>query len=112
MPCPDSPAIRGSLPGRRPGTRLSNLNETWKVVRAQAGLDDVRIEDFRVYFASRAVALGVSLTTIGKLLDHPQSQTTARYVHLARDAVKAAADRTADSLAADMDTPPGASSSV
>ena len=109
---PRQPGNPWVIPGRRPGTRLSNLNESWKVVRAQAGLDDVRIENFRVYFVSRAVALGVSLTTIGKLLGHRQIQTTARYVQLARNAVKAAAERTADGLAADMDTPPGASSSA
>ena len=97
------------IAGCRPGTRLTNLNETWKVVCAQAGLDDVRIEDFRAYFVSRAVALRVSLTTIGKLLSHRQIRTTALYVQLARDSVKAAAGRVSDSLAADMDTPRGAS---
>jgi len=103
---PRQPGNPWVIAGRRPGTRLSNLNETWKVVRAEAGLDDVRIEDFRAYFVSTAVALGVSLTTIGKLLGHKQIQTTARYVQLARDAVKAAAESVSASLAADMDTAP------
>ena len=43
---------------------------------------------------------------IGKLLGHTQVQTTARYAHLARNSVKVAAVRIADSLEADMDTPP------
>lgn len=103
---PRRPGNPWVIAGRRPGTRLSNLNESWKVVRAEAGLDDVRIEDFRAFYVSRAVALGVGLTTIGQLLGHKQIQTTARYVQLARDSVKAAAESVSASLAADMDIPP------
>ena len=43
---------------------------------------------------------------IGKLLGHRQVQTTARYAHLARHSVKAAARRIETSLALDLDTPP------
>ena len=46
---------------------------------------------------------------IGKLLGHTQVQTTARYAHLGRHSVKVAAGRIADSLEADMDTPPNVS---
>ena len=93
------------FPGRETGTRLANLNTSWQVVRKEAGLEDVRIHDLRHSFASRALALGESLPMIGKLLGHRQVQTTARYAHLARHSVKAAARRIEDSLAADMDMP-------
>ena len=46
---------------------------------------------------------------IGKLLGHTQVQTTARYAHLARNSVKAAALRISDSLENDMDTSPDVS---
>ena len=62
----------------------------------------MRIHDLRHSFASRALALGESLSMIGKLLGHTQIQTTARYAHLARDSVKASAARVADSIGADM----------
>ena len=88
--------------GRKPGTRLANLNASWLVVRARAGLDDVRLHDLRHAFASRALALGESPTMIGKLLGHRKVQTTARYAHLAQDSVKASAARVAESLRADM----------
>ena len=39
---------------------------------------------------------------IAKLLGHAQIQTTARYTHLARDAVKDAATRVADDIADDI----------
>lgn len=41
---------------------------------------------------------------IATLLGHKQIQTTARYAHLARNSVQAAAARIADTLEADIDT--------
>ena len=96
---PDNPwVIAGTIPGRH----YSHLDSPWAVVRSRAGLKDVRIHDLRHSFASRALALGESLPMIGKLLGHRKVQTTARYAHLARDSVKAAAGRVADSLRADL----------
>ena len=98
--------------GREPSTRLASLNASWLVVRKEAGLEDVRIHDLRHSFASRALALGESLPMIGKLLGHRQVQTTARYAHLARHSVKAAAWRIEDSLAGDLDSPPSVSATL
>ena len=66
--------------------------------RDVAELHDVRINDLRHTFASRALALGESLTMIGKLLGHTQVQTTARYAHLARDSMQTAASRITESI--------------
>ena len=93
------------ITGCRAGRRLANLNAQWVVVRKRAGLEDVRIHDLRHSFASRALAMGESLTMIGKLLRHRQVQTTARYAHLARESVKTSAARVAESIAADMEAP-------
>ena len=90
------------IAGREPGTRLSHIAYYWYRVRERAGLDDVRIHDLRHSFASRALALGESLTMIGKLLGHTKIQTTARYAHLARDSVKESAARVAASIGADL----------
>ena len=90
------------IPGTRPGARLSSLFEPWRKVRARAGLDDVRLHDLRHSFASRALALGESLPVIAKLLGHAQIQTTARYTHLTRDAVKDAATRVAKGIGEDI----------
>ena len=91
------------IAGPESGRHLSDLNSPWLVVRKRAGLEDVRIHDLRHSFASRALALGESLTMIGKLLGHRQVQTTARYAHLARESVKTSAARVAQSIAADME---------
>ena len=90
------------IPGTRPGQRLSSLFEPWRRVRARAGLDDVRLHDLRHSYASRALALGESLPVIAKLLGHAQIQTTARYTHLTRDAVRDAATRVAGSIGEDI----------
>ena len=73
-----------------------------EISRAWAELPDERIHDLRHTYASRALALGESLTMIGRLLGHRQIETTARYAHLARDSVHEAAVRVSDSIAADI----------
>ena len=60
----------------------------------------MRIHDLRHSYASRALALGESLTMIGKLLGHAKVGTTARYAHLARDTEKASAAKVGDSIGA------------
>ena len=96
---PDNPWV---IPGRIKGTYMRNVNDPWKIIRARAGLEDVRLHDIRHSYASRALALGESLPMIGKLLGHTQVETTARYAHLARDSVHESAARIADSIAADI----------
>ena len=90
------------IAGRAPGTRLPRLEHYWCRVRERAGLQDVRIHDLRHSFASRALALGESLSMIGRLLGHSKIQTTARYAHLARDSVNDSAARVAASIGADL----------
>ena len=90
------------IAGRNPGAPLKNLQYPWEILRARASLEDVRIHDLRHSFASRALALGESLSMIGELLGHRRVRTTARYAHLAREAVKGSASRVAESIGADI----------
>ena len=55
--------------GQKPGARLVNVGDPWLLVRAEAGLDGVRIHDLR----------------------HSRIETTACYAHLERDTEKASA---------------------
>ena len=57
-----------------------------------------RNHDLWLHFASRALALGESLSMIGKLLGHNKIDTTFRYAHPARDSIKASSARVADSI--------------
>jgi integrase len=80
------------IAGAKKDASYKNLTRAWIDVREIAGLQDVRLHDLRHSYASLAASKGVSLQTIGKLLGHRDPQTTARYTHLARDAVQAVND--------------------
>ena len=109
---PEARAVLSAIPrdednpwviaGRLPGSHLTDLQRPWRRIRKQADLKDVRIHDLRHSFASRALALGESLTMIGKLLGHTQVQTTARYAHLARDSIQTAAARITGSIGGNL----------
>ena len=90
------------IAGHRPGTHLVNVDAVWKRLRARAGLEDVRIHDLRHSYASRALALGESMSMIGKLLGHGLVATTARYAHLARNTEKVSAAKVGGSIGADL----------
>lgn len=84
--------------GQKKGSPLINLQKPWDAIRKRAGFEDVRIHDLRHSFASIAVASGMSLPMIGKLLGHTQPQTTARYAHLADDPMRQAANSIASKI--------------
>jgi integrase len=75
------------------------VDNAWRAIRRHAALPDVRLHDLRHSFASIAIANGISLTLIGRLLGHALPETTARYAHLADELVADAADRVCESLA-------------
>jgi len=62
----------------------------------------VRIHDLRHSFASRALAVGLALPMIGRLLGHTDIGSTARYAHLSREAEKIAVARVGGSIEADI----------
>ena len=90
------------IAGGKPGAHLPSLTVYWHRVRAEAGLDGVRIHDLRHSYASRALALGESLSMIGRLLGHADVESAARYAHLARDAEKVSTARVGASIGADI----------
>ena len=97
------------IAGRKPGAHLTDVQHPWRCIRARAGLDVVRIHDLWHTLASRALALGESLSMIGKLLGHTQVQTTARYAHLAKHSVKVSGSRVGDCIGSQI-VPPAAPS--
>ena len=102
-------AVLDNLPDRKPSGLLFpgpykrnqpfTLDPVWRKLRKQAALPDVRLHDLRHSFASVAIGDGISLTVIGKLLGHALPETTARYAHLADEAVMDAATRVCSSIA-------------
>jgi integrase len=96
----------GKSPWVFPATRgeghFIGLQKVWARIRARAGLQDVRLHDLRHNLASLAVASGESLFITGKVLGHRKARSTERYAHLADDPIKAAVDRTAGRILAQL----------
>ena len=86
-------AGRFVFPNKRGDARMTDLGLRWQKLRKLAGLDDVRIHDFRHSFASHAVMSGLDLYTVGRLLGHADAASTERYAHLADEHVCEAAGR-------------------
>lgn len=93
-------AMTGLLfPASNKKTKPFNVDPKWRTLRKRAALPDVRLHDLRHSFASVAIRDGISLNFIGKLLGHALPETTARYAHLADEAVMDAATRVCSSIA-------------
>ena len=84
----------------RTGGRLPfpTLEAFWRKVRAEAGLDDVRLHDLRHTYASIAIGNGETVVTTGRLLGHGNPETTLKYAHLSEDSVRHAAAALGDVL--------------
>jgi integrase len=83
------------FPGDGASGHIVEPAKAWQRIRKRAGVPDVRIHDLRHTLASWLVAQGFNLPLIGRALNHTQVATTARYVHMALDPVRAALEQTA-----------------
>ena len=66
-------------------TAYHGFDAAWFKIRAEAGLDDVRMHDLRHTYASLLINKGVSLYEVQTLLGHSSMQMTQRYAHLEPD---------------------------
>ena len=76
-----------------PDKPLSNASHLWHRARKEAGLDDVRLHDTRHTVASQAVARGVPLSTVARMLGHADPRMTLRYAHVGDRDLQDAAER-------------------
>ena len=89
---------------RDPASTQSRHLGLWHRARRQAGIEDVRLHDLRHTVASQAVANGVPLPTVARMLGHTQPAMTLRYAHVGDREVEAAAERVGRSIAAALTT--------
>ena len=87
-----------------PDKPLSNALHFWHRARKEAGLDDVRLHDLRHTVASQAVARGVPLSTVARMLGHADPKMTLRYAHVDDRDLQAAAERIGKTIEAAMET--------
>ena len=64
------------------------LDAFWIQIRAEAGLEDVRLHDTRHSYASMALSSGETIRTVGRLLGHDNAATTLKYAHLSDTTVR------------------------
>lgn len=72
------------------GNALTDIKKVFQTICREAQIEGLRIHDLRHSFASALVSRGASLPIIGGLLGHTQVSTTARYSHLADEALRRA----------------------
>ena len=70
----------------------ASIDSFWRMVCAEAGIENRRIHDLRHSFASLLASGGASLPIIGAMLGHTQQSTTQRYSHLLDEPLRAAAE--------------------
>lgn len=87
---PAHPRIRHLLKHLPLQAPESTVQRAWQVARAKVGLEHVTLHDLRHSAASEMVNAGVDLYTVGKVLGHRDSRSTARYAHLAADTLASA----------------------
>ena len=82
------------FPSPRTNGPLSHngLDETWRRIREEADLRDVRLHDLRHTYASTALQHGETVLTIGRLLGHGHPTTTLKYMHWADATVREAVE--------------------
>ncbi len=72
------------FPGKITGKHLINIEKSWRRIREQAGLDDVRLHDLRRTVGSWLAQSGKSLHLIGSILNHSNESTTAIYARFGK----------------------------
>ena len=86
-----------------PEKPISHIGPFWYFIRAEAGLNDVRLHDLRHSFASHAVMRGVPLPVVSRLLGHSNLSMTMRYAHVSDELVESAAEKVGSILAGYLD---------
>ena len=65
---PRVPGNPWAIPGQKPDTHMTDLDDPWRTVRERAGIEKVRIHDCRHSFASQAAMQGIPLPVVARLL--------------------------------------------
>ena len=102
QPCAAGPYVFPSP--MHPDKPLSNALHFWHRARKEAGLDDVRLHDLRHTVASQAVARGVPLSTVARMLGHAHPVMTLRYAHVGNRELQAAVERIGKAIGAAIET--------
>ena len=82
------------FPSRRdPARPCCDELRVWNRARREAQIEDVRLHDLRHTVASQAVARGIPLPAVARMLGHSHPTMTLRYAHVSDRDAEAAAER-------------------
>jgi len=81
---------------RKTGRPYKTIYKTWEGLRAEAGLNRLRLHDLRHSAASYMAQAGVSLYVIQQVLGHSNPSVTQWYAHLSAETLLDAANCTSD----------------
>ena len=76
-----------------PARPCSDELRVWDLTRKEAQIEDARLHDLRHTVASQAVARGVPLPAVARMLGHSHPTMTLRYAHISDGEAEAAAER-------------------
>jgi integrase len=82
------------------GGKCWEIDDTWRALRHEVGLDSFHIHDIRHSYASLAISNGLTLEELGPLLGHKGIRTTQRYAHLMQEKTKENASKVGGFVAA------------
>lgn len=105
MPRPEG--CRWVIPNAEGSGPLATYNKRWKAVLQAAGISGLNVHDLRRFFASAGLSAGESLSKVGELLGHANTQTTKVYAFLMRDEAKTAAESVAGRVREILTRKPG-----
>lgn len=89
--------------GRNPARPCSDTLRLWDRARKEAGIEDIRLHDLRHTVASQAVARGVTLPAVARLLGHSHPSMAMRYAHVGDKEVEAVGERIGNIIAQTME---------
>ena len=61
---------------------MASLDDAWKIIRAHAGLQDVRLQDLRTTFAALLIKEGAAMEVVAEILGFRHSQSIERFSFL------------------------------
>jgi integrase len=85
------------FPGKGKGNYV-DINRAWLRIKTRAGLEDLRIHDLRRSVGCWLANNGETLLTIGRVLNHRSTASTAHYAHVAAETQRQALTKLADAI--------------
>lgn len=96
---PKYPGCPWLVPNPETRVPFDSIKHSWDTARKKADLNKLRLHDLRHSFCSFAVAAGVDLVSLGKIVGHADIASTMRYSHVSNSTLLSAVEAGAAQMA-------------